>query len=78
MHMARTMTVAYDGLNHQGGIFTTFDPDTLEIDHDSCWETASHSMGNALQITNNGMITGMEIGDNFPRGMSIFTINGET
>jgi len=48
MHMARTMTVAYDGLNHQGGIFTTFDPDTLEIDHDSCWETASHSMGNAL------------------------------
>lgn len=48
MHMARTMTAAYDGLNHQGGIFTKYHPQTLEIYHDDCWETASHSMGNTL------------------------------
>jgi hypothetical protein len=30
MHLARTMTIKSDGLNHQGGFFALFDPQTLE------------------------------------------------
>lgn len=74
LHMARTMTAAYDGLNHQGGVFTTFDANTLERDHDNLWDTASHSMGNSLQVTSDAKFTGMEIGDNYPRGISVFHI----
>ena len=72
IHMARTMTQAYDGLNHQGGFFSMFNSDTLELYHDTCWETASHSMGNALKATGGYSFVGLEIGDNYPRGISMF------
>jgi hypothetical protein len=29
-------------------------------------------MGNALTVTSNGMFTGLEIGDNYPRGINMF------
>ena len=34
IHMARTMTATYDGLNHQGAVMFMYDPDTLELAKD--------------------------------------------
>lgn len=77
IHMARTMTQVFDGLNHQGGHFGLYYPDTLEEDKIGSWETASHSMGDSLMISSSGNYIGMEIGDNYPRGILFFYTDGK-
>ena len=34
-------------------------------------------MGNALQFTSNGRFTGMDIGDNYPRGINFWSMSAE-
>jgi hypothetical protein len=34
-------------------------------------------MGNALQLTSNGRFTGMDIGDNYPRGINFWSMSAD-
>lgn len=70
LFMARTMNKSGDGLNHQGGIAVLFDANTLEVVH-NFGQTSGHSFDNFLTINKNGEFLGMDLGDNYPRGIHL-------
>lgn len=67
---ARTMTKGSDGLNHQGAIFLVFDG--LNGDLQNLGQTSSHSFGNSVVMGSDGNFLGMDLGDNFPRGINVW------
>jgi hypothetical protein len=70
------MNKSSDGLNHQGGIAVSFDANTLELVR-NFGQTSGHSFDNFLTINQNGEFIGMDLGDNYPRGIHLhkFTAN---
>jgi hypothetical protein len=70
---ARTMNKSSDGLNHQGGIAVVFDANNLEIKSNT-GQTSGHSFDNYLTTNMNGEFIGMDLGDNYPRGINLHKI----
>ena len=66
--IGRTMHRSSDGLNHQGGIAVEFDPRTLAIIK-NFGQTSGHSFDNILVPAGNGEFVGLDLGDNYPRGI---------
>ena len=68
--LTRTMTQSDDGLNHQGGIAAVFDADTLDrvAFHG---QTSGHSFSNFLTVDGDGRFLGIDLGDNYPRGVHL-------
>lgn len=63
--LARSMTNS-----HQGGILFELDQETLEMQYSS-W-SSSHSFANTLTVDSTGAFLGMDLGDNFPRGIHMW------
>ena len=71
--LARQMTQSGDGLNHQGGIALSYDAQTLErTGH--MGQTSGHSFGNVLSVEGPGAFLGLDLGDNYPRGVHVHRI----
>lgn len=80
LHISRTMTVSADGLNHQGAVMFMYEADTLEWVKDTNYvqgQTSGHSFANCLTITEDGKFTGMDLGDNYPRGINFWAFERE-
>jgi hypothetical protein len=69
---ARTMNKSSDGLNHQGGIAVLFDANNLELLR-NFGQTSGHSFDNYLMVNSLGEFIGMDLGDNYPRGINLHT-----
>lgn len=55
---------------HQGGIAVVFDASTLKIlKHHG--QTSSHSFGNLLTVNSQNEFVGIDLGDNYPRGINL-------
>lgn len=88
LHISRTMTKGGDGLNHQGAIFMMYESDTLNWIKDEVFtqgyssvqgQTCGHSFANTqLKITEDGKFTGMDLGDNYPRGINFWAFTRDT
>lgn len=70
----RTMNKSSDGLNHQGGIGVAFDPETLLILR-NFGQTSGHSFDNFLTTSQDGNFLGIDLGDNYPRGIHFHTFS---
>jgi hypothetical protein len=68
--IGRIMNKSSDGLNHQGGIATIFDANTLQT-HKHFGQTSGHSFDNFLTTAQSGEFIGMDLGDNYPRGIHL-------
>lgn len=76
MHYSRTMQKSRDGLNHQSAGLLFFDPTTLKISEPKNYrQTGSHSFGANVYLTSDNTITGMELGDMYPRGVTLWKAN---
>lgn len=72
LHFSRTMPQTPDGLNHQAAGVIFFHPDSLKIwqeRDDKPIQTASHSFGSNMFLGSDGKFVGIEIGDQYPRGV---------
>lgn len=76
--LPRTMYRSNDGLRHQSAIAVTFSAKTLEVSR-MLGTTSSHSMGNVLTLGAKGGFLGLDLGDNYPRGLHLhrFTSKGK-
>jgi hypothetical protein len=72
--ISRTMNRSGDGLNHQGAIALTFDANTLKVLR-NFGQTSGHSFDNILYPRAEGGFLGMDLGDNYPRGINMHMIN---
>ncbi len=70
MFIARTMFASSDGLNHQGGIAVVFDANTLSVIR-NLGQTSGHSFDNYLTLNSNNEFLGIDLGDNYPRGINL-------
>jgi hypothetical protein len=70
LFIARTMFASSDGLNHQGGIAVVFDTNTLSVIR-NFGQTSGHSFDNYLTINSNNEFLGIDLGDNYPRGINL-------
>lgn len=70
LFIARTMHKSGDGLNHQGGIAVVFDANNLEVIK-NFGQTSGHSFDNYLTHNSNGEFVGIDLGDNYPRGIHL-------
>jgi hypothetical protein len=68
--IARTMHQSNDGLNHQGGIAVLFNADNLD-QLKNYGQTSGHSFDNFLMVDSSGEFIGMDLGDNYPRGINV-------
>jgi len=69
--LARTMTVAGDGYNHQGAIAVVIDASSLDVVRNR-GQTSGHSFANSLTLSKDGSFLGMDLGDNYPRGVNVW------
>ena len=68
--LGRKMHKSGDGLNHQGAIAVVLDANTLKVDKN--WgQTSSHSFESFLTTNSNGEFVGIDLGDNYPRGVHL-------
>ena len=68
--IGRIMTQSGDGLNHQGGIAAIYNATTLALDKN--WgQTSGHSWESVLTTNTSGAFVGIDLGDNFPRGVHL-------
>jgi hypothetical protein len=74
LFMGRRMTKSSDGLNHQGGIGVVFDATTLDVITNT-GQTSGHSFDNFLTKNSEGDFIGIDLGDNFPRGINMHRMN---
>ena len=73
--MGRTMLQSGDGLNHQGGIAVVFNATTLAVERN--WgQTSGHSWESVLTSNAAGEFVGIDLGDNFPRGVNLHKFTG--
>ena len=68
--LARTMNKSADGLNHQGGIAMLFDATKMSLVI-NYGQTSGHSFDNVITSNAQGEFIGMDLGDNFPRGIHL-------
>ncbi len=68
--LGRKMHQAGDGLNHQGGIAVIFDASTMGLIK-SHGQTSGHSFGNVMMVNKSGKFVGIDLGDNYPRGINL-------
>ena len=68
MIVTRRMTKHTDGLNHQGGLAALFNTETLQMVKNH-GQTSGHSFGSSLMLRSDGSFMGMDLGDNYPRGV---------
>lgn len=68
-----------DGLVHQSGGGFVFNAKTLEMEK-NLGQTSGHSFGNVLSVAQDKKFVGIDLGDNFPRGVNLhsFDQNGIT
>ena len=74
LFIARTMFASSDGLNHQGGIAVVFDANTLSVIR-NFGQTSGHSFDNYLTLNSNNEFLGIDLGDNYPRGINLHKFN---
>jgi hypothetical protein len=72
--IARKMHASGDGLNHQGGIAVKFDAKSLQK-ITNFGQTSGHSFDNIIALNDKGDFVGMDLGDNYPRGVNLHTFN---
>ena len=72
--IARTMNVSDDGMHHQGGIAVSFDANNLSL-LKNYGQTSGHSFDNFLSVSSSGDFIGIDLGDNYPRGINLHRIN---
>lgn len=72
--IARTMNKSGDGLNHQAGIAVSFDAINLDLIK-NYGQTSGHSFDNFLSVSSSGDFIGIDLGDNYPRGINLHRIN---
>lgn len=83
LHFVRTKTKSGDGINHQASFMHFYDPITLEYaqppwatgSFDSSYQTASHSLSTFAMLTTDGKVTGLDLGDNYPRGIGMWNVD---
>lgn len=68
--VSRQMHKADDGLNHQGAIAVVFDSNTLKM-LKNFGQTSGHSFENVLTTSITGEFIGIDLGDNYPRGINL-------
>ncbi len=68
--VSRTMHKSSDGLNHQGAISAIFDANTLRLVRNQ-GQTSGHSFENVLTVNKAGKFVGIDLGDNYPRGVHL-------
>jgi len=68
--LGRTMHRSRDGLNHQGGIGVVFSADSLRLLRNT-GQTSGHSFENVLTVDAAGKFVGIDLGDNYPRGVHL-------
>ncbi len=68
--LPRTMYRSGDGLRHQAAIAVAFSAKTLAVVR-RLGTTSSHSKGNILSVNTKGEFIGVDLGDNFPRGVHL-------
>ena len=68
--LPRTMYRSRDGLRHQAAIAVSFSAKTLELMR-NLGTTSSHSKGNILSVNAKGEFLGVDLGDNYPRGVHL-------
>ncbi len=68
--VARKMHKAKDGLNHQGAIAAVIDAKTLQI-RKKLGQTSSHSFEVFLDKAHDGRFIGIDLADNYPRGVHL-------
>ena len=68
--LGRTMHKYKDGLNHQGGIALVLAAASLKLlkNHG---QTSGHSFENVLTVDSRGNFAGIDLGDNYPRGVHL-------
>lgn len=74
MIFGRVTHMSSDGLNHQGGVAAVFDANTLELSRNH-GQTSGHSWENVLTLDAANNFLGIDIGDNFPRGVHLHRFN---
>ena len=74
MIITRTATTHTDGLNHQGAIAVVLSAETLEVVK-NLGQTSGHSMGHSLIKRSDKVFAGIDLGDNYPRGINYWTFN---
>lgn len=62
--------MAPDGLNHQGAIAVVFDASSLGVLRNH-GQTSGHSFENQLIVGQSGEFIGVDLGDNYPRGVHL-------
>ncbi|HKP58484.1 MAG TPA: hypothetical protein VJV78_17280 [Polyangiales bacterium] len=70
----RLMHQSSDTLNHQGGIAVVFDAQTLAVSA-NLQQTSGHSWDNVLTRDAQGNFLGIDLGDNYPRGLNLHRFN---
>lgn len=69
----RTMYQSPDGLRHQGAIAVTFGLDLAKFQNHG--QTSGHSFGNLITENAQGAFLGLDLGDNYPRGVHLHRID---
>jgi hypothetical protein len=72
--VSRQMHKANDGLNHQGAIAVVFDSNSLNV-LKNFGQTSGHSFENVLTTNLMGEFIGIDLGDNYPRGINLHKFN---
>ncbi len=72
MILPRRMHRSEDTLQHQGGVAATFGADLAPFQ--VLGQTSGHSFGNLLTVDSRGEFIGLDLGDNFPRGLNMHRI----
>lgn len=70
MILGRTMHKSEDGLNHQGGIGVVFSAANLTLTG-NMGQTSGHSFDSYLTTATAGDFLGIDLGDNYPRGVHL-------
>lgn len=71
----RTMHRSADGLNHQGGIAFVLDAGTLALIR-NLGQTSGHSFDSVITAEKDGWFSGVDLGDNYPRGINLNRFDG--
>jgi hypothetical protein len=71
---SRLMHASSDGLNHQGGVAAVFDAQSLALTKNH-GQTSGHSFDNVLTRDAQGNFLGIDLGDNYPRGLNLHRFN---
>ena len=74
--IARRLYKSSDGLNHQSGSAFLFDANNLNL-LKTFGQTSGHSFDNFLTKNEKGEFVGIDLGDNYPRGVHLHKFSGD-